>query len=904
MHASITSPDNLARGMSSNAHDWITTLNDPSEGGFLEQRQRLGGKGAGLKEMVALGLPVPPGIILTTHLCNWFYDHKKTLPEAFDELLASHLMQLEKHMGKALGNAHDPLLLSVRSGARASMPGMMDTILNLGLNDQTVQGLAEKTHNPRFAFDSYRRFIQMYSHVVLGLNLEPFEAILEHYKKARHAAQDSDLPQEDLMAMTERFKDHVHQITGAPFPQDTHTQLKQAIIAVLNSWMNKRAITYRQLYHIPESWGTAVIIQAMVFGNLGDHSGTGVAFSRNPSTGEKSFFGEYLLNAQGEDVVAGIRTPDPLTKAQKREGQVSLEEVMPDVFAELNHIKDHLEAHYKDMQDIEFTIENHKLWILQTRAGKRTAPASLKIHIDMVHEGLITKEEALQRFDPLTLDQFLHPQLAPDHGLATLGQGLPASPGAAVGRIALTPDACLKFAERGEPCILMRDETSPEDIDGMAKAKGILTARGGMTSHAAVVARGMGKPCIVGTPDLYINLSQHKVSLGGHTLKEGDFLTLDGMSGNIFAGEGALEMAPPSENFSTFMTWADQNRRLSIRANADTPHDIETAFFMGAEGVGLCRTEHMFFESHRILALRKMILSPEPGTRKQALADILPMQKNDFLAMFKALKGHPMTVRLLDPPLHEFLPHGDAEIDQLAQALGIRPHKVRARLLELKETNPMLGNRGCRLGLTMPEVYDMQIRALVEAGVEAQRDTPVNLEVMIPLISLAGEFRVLKNRIHEHTQQILTNLGATFSYKIGTMIELPRAALKADKIARDADFMSFGTNDLTQTTFGFSRDDVNSFLPTYRHQGILERDPFTSVDQSGVGELIRIAAEKARRVKPDIKLGVCGEQGADPQSVAFFEQLDFDYISCSPFRVPVARLSAAAARVRRTRKVR
>lgn len=877
---------------------WINTITSPGHGLLDDERRLLGGKGAGLREMARLGIPVPPGLILTTELCNWFYGHDKTFPGDFDQILAQNIKNLEANMGRVLGDTANPLLVSVRSGARASMPGMMDTILNLGLNDETALGLTEQTQNPRFAFDSYRRFIQMYAHVVMGMNLEPFETILGEYKKVRGVAQDSDLLDTDLRVIVDRFKDHVHKVTGTAFPQDTHVQLKKAIRAVFESWMNKRAIAYRRLYNIPETWGTAVIIQAMVFGNLGQNSGTGVAFSRNPSTGDRVFFGEYLLNAQGEDVVAGIRTPGPLTNNQAASGQISLEAAMPDVFQELDQIKDRLEAHFKDMQDIEFTIQDGRLWILQTRAGKRTASASLKIHMDMVAEGLIDQDEALTRFDPLTLDHLLHPRLPNNHGLEALGEGLAASPGAAVGRIALSPEMCLKFSERGDPSILVRSETSPEDIEGMAKAKGILTACGGMTSHAAVVARGMGKPCVVGASDLYINMAQKVMSFGGKRLKEGDMLTLDGSSGQVFPGEIPLTRETHSPAFTTFMGWADVKRRLSVRANADTPGDVEKALSLGAEGVGLCRTEHMFFQNGRILAMRKMILAQSMAVRKKALDDILPMQRDDFAAMFKALKGAPMTVRLLDPPLHEFLPQGDAEVDQLAKALGLKNHKLRARLLEFKETNPMLGNRGCRLGLTMPEIYDMQVRSLLEAAALAQKDTKVSLEIMIPLISLAGEFRVLKQRIVSVAKQVLKTLNTEIDFALGTMIELPRAALKADKIALEADFISFGTNDLTQTTFGFSRDDVNSFLPTYRRQGILERDPFVSLDQSGVGELIRIACQKARSVKPLIKLGVCGEQGADPQSIQFFDTLGINYISCSPFRVPIARLAAAAAHIK------
>ncbi|MEH0002948.1 MAG: pyruvate, phosphate dikinase [Holosporaceae bacterium] len=885
------------------APQWIVRLDTPLESNSAHRRDLLGGKGAGLKEMFEMGIPTPPALILTTDLCNWFYTHKKTLPDTFEETLYANLAKLESEMKLGLGDADNPLLVSVRSGARASMPGMMDTILNLGLNDTTVASLARNTNDERFAFDSYRRFIQMYSNVVLGMDLTPFEDILEQYKKVRNVLEDSDLGADDLKAIVGRFKEHIEKITGDSFPQDTRHQLIQAIKAVLRSWMNKRAVAYRALYNIPEDWGTAVTLQAMVFGNLGDQSGTGVAFTRDPATGEKVFFGEYLLKAQGEDVVAGIRTPDPLTRSQCAKspsgcapGQKALEEVMPKVYQELCAVKERLETHYKDMQDIEFTIQKGHLWILQTRNGKRTAKASVKMAVDMVNEGLIDKKKAICRFDPPTLDQLLHPCLSDvKEKIKLLGTGLPASPGAAVGRIAFSPEDCLKLSEQGERVILVRDETSPEDIEGMAKAKGILTACGGMTSHAAVVARGMGKPCIVGTADLYINQTQQQMSLGGVQLKAGDFLTLEGSQGHIFEGKGKLIPPQLSDDFHTFMGWADEARRLSVRANADTPQDVLKAFEMGAEGIGLCRTEHMFFESDRILAIRKMILAPTLEARQKALRLMFPMQRDDFEAMLRAVKGKPLTVRLLDPPLHEFLPQGEAEIDQLSQALNIKLAKVRTRLLELKETNPMLGNRGCRLGLTMPEVYDMQIMAIIDAALRVQKDTPVHVDIMIPLISLAGEFRVLKRRILKKLTAARSEQNLEGTFNIGTMIELPRAALKADKIAREADFMSFGTNDLTQTTFGFSRDDVSSFLGTYRRKGILVRDPFASLDQSGVGELIKIATEKARSVKPDMKFGVCGEQGADPGSIAFFEKLKLDYISCSPYRVPIARLAAAGA---------
>ncbi|MBY0263991.1 MAG: pyruvate, phosphate dikinase, partial [Holosporales bacterium] len=826
---------------------WVYAFQDYTDRDSEKTKSLLGGKGSGLVEMCRLALPVPPGFILTTALCNFFYGHGKTYPESLESDVKDALAVMESEMGLSLGHATAPLLLSVRSGAKASMPGMMDTILNLGLNDETVEGLKLKTGDGRFAYDSYRRFIQMYSNVVLGLGLHPFEEILDQYKMVRQVQEDSELPEEDLKAIVERFKAKIHQISGVSFPQDVHAQLWGAIGAVLKSWMNPRAIAYRSLYDIPEDWGTAVIVQSMVFGNLGDDSGTGVAFTRNPSTGEKVFFGEYLLKAQGEDVVAGIRTPEPLTNQQKQnEHQLSLEEVMPEIYQQLCDMKERLEIYFHDMQDIEFTIQQKKLWLLQTRNGKRTAAASLRIAVDMVEEKLISRKQALLRFDPPTLDQLLHPCLSPNNLLPKMGMGLPASPGAAIGRVFFTAEDCVAHAAQGEKVILVREETSPEDIQGMAVAQGILTARGGMTSHAAVVARGMGKPCVVGTENLYVDLDAESLSLGGLQIKAGEIITLNGSTGEIFKGKGRVEPPVLSDNFQDFMKWADETRRLEVRANAETVQDARVALEAGAQGIGLCRTEHMFFEVSRILAVRQMILAKTPQERRKALLQIFPMQRQDFVDIFKVMRGLPVTVRLLDPPLHEFLPQGEAEIDQLAHSLEIPVSAVRHRISELRENNPMLGHRGCRLGVTAPEIYEIQVDALLEAAAIAHSEGfGTQLEIMVPLVSLSGELRLMRNLIDHRATRIQELYKTPVTYLVGTMIELPRAALKAGKIALMADFMSFGTNDLTQTTFGFSRDDASSFLGTYRQKGIVERDPFMSLDQSGVGELIQMAIQRA-----------------------------------------------------------
>lgn len=871
---------------------WVYGFPDYTDEDYERTRTLLGGKGAGLVEMTRLGLPVPPGFILTTDVCLAYYHNNRSYPEALQADVLQALGQVEQQVGGGarFGEAHNPLLLSVRSGARASMPGMMDTVLNLGLNDLTVEGLKAQAQDARFAYDSYRRFIQMYSNVVLGISLHLFEEILTQYKAVRKVEEDSDLATEDLIDIIQAYKIKIEHVRGSSFPQDVHEQLWGAIGAVLRSWMNPRAISYRALYHIPENWGTAVVIQAMVFGNQGEDSATGVAFTRNPSTGEKIFFGEYLMKAQGEDVVAGLRTPEPLA---------SLQQTMPQAYAELVRLKDLLETHYHDMQDIEFTIQKGKLWLLQTRNGKRTATASLKLAVDMVAEGLINKKEALRRFDPLTLDHLLHPKLSEKNQLLLLGKGLPASPGAAVGHVVFTADECVARAAQGEAVILVREETSPEDIHGMVVAQGVLTAKGGMTSHAAVVARGMGRPCVVGVENLHIDLASQTLSLGTMKIKMGEPITFNGSTGEIFKGEGLLETPELSSgDFSTFMAWADEARRLQVRANADTPLDAGVARKFGAQGIGLCRTEHMFFESHRILAVREMILAHQVEERRNALLKILPMQQSDFQDIFRVMQGLPVTVRLLDPPLHEFLPRSDIEIEQLARAIQVSPVQVRQRVAELHESNPMLGHRGCRLGITSPEIYEMQVEALFQAAAVCEREVqqPVQLEIMIPLISLTGELRILRALIDQKAQEMREKTKCQLPYAIGAMIELPRAALKAEKIALLVDFMSFGTNDLTQTTLGLSRDDAGSFMKAYQQKGILDRDPFVSLDQSGVGELITLACQRARAVKPHIKLGVCGEHGGDPLSITFFEKVGLDYVSCSPYRVPITRLAAAQAR--------
>ena len=893
---------------------FVYSFGDGKAEGSAAMKNQLGGKGANLADMCALGLPVPPGFTITTDVCVAYYANNKQFPPSLEAQVKAGVAEIERAVGRQFGDARNPLLVSVRSGARASMPGMMDTILNLGLNDETVEGLAKKTGNARFAYDSYRRFIQMYSDVVLGIDHHHFEELLDLMKNERDALQDTDLNAQDLKALVAQYKSMVQREIKTPFPQDVSEQLWGAIKAVCDSWMNPRAITYRNLHDIPESWGTAVNIQSMVFGNMGEDCATGVAFTRNPSTGEKLFYGEFLVNAQGEDVVAGIRTPQPLTIAGKKEGGdlPSMEEVMPDVFAELVTIYKKLETHYRDMQDIEFTVENRKLWMLQTRNGKRTAKAGLKIAVDMVAEKLITKEEALLRLDPLALDQLLHPTLDPKAKKQVIAKGLPASPGAASGKVVFSADDAEHRANLKEKVILVRIETSPEDIHGMIVAQGILTARGGMTSHAAVVARGMGKCCVSGAGDVRINYAKKEFSAGGITVKEGDIITLNGSSGEVILGEVATVEPNLSGDFTTIMGWADAVRSLNVRTNAETPTDAKAARGFGAEGIGLCRTEHMFFDAKRIIAMREMIVAETKKAREQALAKLLPFQRQDFIDLFTIMDGLPVTIRLLDPPLHEFLPHTEAEMQEVADAAGLPLEAMKYRAAQLHEANPMLGHRGCRLGITYPEIYAMQSRAIFEAVVEvikespvtslsaealakADRQSPVMPEIMIPLVMTKRELAMMKKVIDDTAAAVMRETGVTFDYMVGTMIELPRAALRAGDIAELAEFFSFGTNDLTQTTLGISRDDAANFIEQYKKQGVIEQDPFVTLDTEGVGELIRTAVTRGRATRSDLKLGICGEHGGDPASIHFCQQVGLNYVSCSPYRVPIARLAAAQA---------
>ncbi|MBS8273758.1 pyruvate, phosphate dikinase [Thalassospira tepidiphila] len=879
---------------------WVYGFGGGSAEGRSDMRELLGGKGANLAEMCNLGLPVPPGFTITTEVCTAFYDNNRAYPDGLNAEVESALASVEKLVGRTFGNAKDPLLVSVRSGARASMPGMMDTVLNLGLNDETVEGLATVSGDRRFAYDSYRRFIQMYGDVVLGVDHYHFEDILETVKEDKGVTLDTDMGADDWAEVVEAFKKKVKTELGEPFPQDPREQLWGAIGAVFGSWMNARANTYRRLHNIPASWGTAVNVQAMVFGNMGDDCATGVCFSRNPSTGEDRFYGEYLINAQGEDVVAGIRTPAPLTEIEKQESGsdlISMEAAMPVVFKELCDIREKLESHYRDMQDMEFTVESGKLYMLQTRAGKRTAKAALRIAVEMCRDGVISKEDAIRRVDPAQLDQLLHPTLDPDATRKVVGMGLPASPGAASGQIVFSAEVAEEWAGKGRKVILVRIETSPEDIAGMHAAQGILTSRGGMTSHAAVVARGMGTPCVCGAGAIKIDYANKTMMSGGVTLKEGDVITLDGATGEVMLGEVATLKPDLSGDFSQLMEWADALRRLKIRTNAETPEEAETARGFGAEGIGLCRTEHMFFDPERIVSMREMILAETEQGRRAALAKLLPYQRQDFIDLFRIMKGLPVTIRLLDPPLHEFLPHGDAEIAEVAKAAGVSEAIVKRRLLDLAEANPMLGHRGCRLGISYPEIYEMQARAIFEAAIEVSKDggDPVIPEIMIPLIVGKKELEILKAAMIKVAAEVEDEKGAKLKYLVGTMIELPRAALRAGEIAEEAEFFSFGTNDLTQTTFGLSRDDASRFLDTYISKDIFAGDPFVSLDQEGVGELVSIAAERGRATRGDIKLGICGEHGGDPASIAFCEAQGLDYVSCSPYRVPIARLAAAQA---------
>ncbi|QZH74847.1 MAG: pyruvate, phosphate dikinase [Erythrobacter sp.] len=862
-----------------------------------------GGKGANLAEMAGIGLPVPPGFTITTEESVRYLNQGEAFSDKLRGHVADAMAHIERTVGKRFGDAADPLLVSVRSGARVSMPGMMDTVLNLGLNDATVQGLAMASGHPRFAWDSYRRFIQMYSDVVLGLDHGLFEEALEVAKEDRGYFTDTELETEDLQELVAQFNAIVLRERGEPFPQDVHEQLWGAIGAVFSSWDSERAKVYRRLNSIPGDWGTAVNVQAMVFGNMGDTSATGVAFTRDPSTGERSYYGEWLVNAQGEDVVAGIRTPQYLTKARREAAGAdlpSMEEAMPEAYAELARVFDLLELHYKDMQDIEFTVQQGKLWMLQTRSGKRTARAALKMAVDMVGEGLIDEETAILRVDPMALDQLLHPTLDPDAPRDVLAKGLPASPGAASGKIVLDADTAELWAKREEAVILVRVETSPEDIHGMHAAKGILTARGGMTSHAAVVARGMGRPCVSGASAVSINLAERTLRIGSRELREGDVITLDGAKGEIMAGLVPTIEPELAGDFGVLMDWADKHRRMGVRTNAETPEDCRTARGFGAEGIGLCRTEHMFFDAGRISAVRAMILADDEAGRRAALERLLPEQRGDFAEIFRTMAGLPCTIRLLDPPLHEFMPTRDEEFEELAEGLGVSMEHLQRRAGELHEFNPMLGHRGCRLGITFPEIYEMQARAIFEAActVTAEGGDPVVPEVMIPLVATRKELQILRALVDRVAEQVFAEQGARVEYLVGTMIELPRAALMAGEIAEEARFFSFGTNDLTQTALGVSRDDAGRFLGPYVEKGIYARDPFVSLDVDGVGQLVEIAVERGRATRGDIKLGICGEHGGDPESIAFCEKVGLDYVSASPYRVPIARLAAAQAALR------
>ncbi|WP_421913905.1 pyruvate, phosphate dikinase [Mesorhizobium sp.] len=882
---------------------WVYTFGDGAAEGRAGDKNLLGGKGANLAEMCSLGLPVPPGFTITTEVCNAYYANARTYPASLESDVTIALDHIGRLTGRRFGDPSKLLLVSVRSGARASMPGMMDTVLNLGLNDETVEALAADSGDARFAYDSYRRFIQMYSDVVMGLDHEVFEEILEDQKGGLGHELDTELTAAEWQGVIALYKAKVEEELGKPFPQDPHEQLWGAISAVFSSWMNNRAITYRRLHDIPESWGTAVNVQAMVFGNMGDTSATGVAFTRNPSTGEKMLYGEFLVNAQGEDVVAGIRTPQNITEAARiaaGSDKPSLEKLMPDAFQSFVTISDRLEQHYRDMQDLEFTIERGKLWMLQTRSGKRTAKAALKIAVEMARDKLITKEEAVARIDPASLDQLLHPTIDPKAARDVIAIGLPASPGAATGEIVFSSSDAEDLKTQGRKAILVRIETSPEDIHGMHASEGILTTRGGMTSHAAVVARGMGKPCVSGAGSLRVDYKSGTLVAMGSTFRKGDIITIDGSNGQVL--KGAVSMLQPelSGDFAAIMEWADAVRRMKVRTNAETPLDARMARSFGAEGIGLCRTEHMFFDGDRIIAMREMILADTEKDRRTALAKLLPMQRSDFLELFEIMAGLPVTIRLLDPPLHEFLPKTEAEVAEVAAAMNVSPDKLRQRTEALHEFNPMLGHRGCRLAVSYPEIAEMQARAIFEAAVEAGKKAGALVvpEIMVPLVGLVKELDYVKARIDAVAKSVMEETGVKIDYLTGTMIELPRAAIRAHVIAESAEFFSFGTNDLTQTTFGISRDDAASFLETYRQKGIIEQDPFVSLDIEGVGELVRMAAQKGRATRPDIKLGICGEHGGDPASIHFCEEVGLDYVSCSPYRVPIARLAAAQAAVR------
>lgn len=861
--------------------------------GNASQKYLLGGKGANLSEMTNIGLPVPPGITVTTEACTEFYEQGKKLTDEIINQIKTHMTLLEEQTGKKFGDEENPLLVSVRSGAAFSMPGMMDTILNLGLNDLTVEGMANKTGNPRFAYDSYRRFIQMFGDVVLEIPKYKFDNVLDDTKEKNNYKYDTELTADDLKQLVKEFKEIYKKETKSDFPQEPETQLLMAVEAVFRSWNNQRAITYRNLYDIPHNLGTAVNVQSMVFGNMGDSSGTGVAFTRNPSTGEKKVFGEFLINAQGEDVVAGIRTPLTIDK---------LNDVMPEIYKEFMESANTLEQHYKDMQDIEFTIEQGKLYFLQTRNGKRTAEAALRAAVEMVGENLIDKKTAVMRVDPKSLDQLLHPKFDPDDlkKAMPVAKGLPASPGAATGKIYFTADEAVAAAKNGEAAILVRKETSPEDIEGMSKAKGILTSRGGMTSHAAVVARGMGKCCVAGCETIFVDEARKTMTIEGKVYTEGDYISLDGSTGNVYIGKIKTVEANISGNFGILMEWADEFRKLKIRTNADTPNDSAMAVKFGAEGIGLCRTEHMFFEESRIFSVRKMIIADTVSQREKALAEILPMQKNDFKGIFKIMGVRPVTIRLLDPPLHEFIPTNKQDIEDLARDMNVPVDKLTDKINSLHEFNPMLGHRGCRLAVTYPEIAKMQSRAIMEAAIEVSKEENITIvpEIMVPLVGKKSELDFVKKYIVETAEEVKKEMNSTIEYLVGTMIEVPRACVTADEIAETADFFSFGTNDLTQMTFGFSRDDAGKFINDYKEVGILEQDPFQSIDQDGVGKMVSMAVKLGRAAKDHIHLGVCGEHGGDPASIEFFHRTGLDYVSCSPFRVPIARLAAAQSAIK------
>lgn len=876
---------------------WVYSFGNGLNEGRAEMRNLLGGKGANLAEMASIGLPVPPGFTITTEVCSAFYDNGRKYPDDLHAQVGAAMQRIEEAMGLRFGDADAPLLVSVRSGARVSMPGMMDTVLNLGLNDTTVEGLARSSGDERFAWDSYRRFVQMYGSVVMGVAHHHFEDVLDQFKRTLGVVDDTAISATQWREVVKAYHEIISEHTGQEFPSDPQAQLWGAIGAVFGSWMNPRANTYRKLHDIPASWGTAVNVQSMVFGNMGDDCATGVCFTRDPSTGEDVFYGEYLVNAQGEDVVAGIRTPQPMSRARAEEGQNPMETVLPDAYAELLRVRSLLEGHYHDMQDIEFTVQRNVLYLLQTRNGKRTAAAALKIAIDMAREGLISKEDAICRVPATSLDQLLHPALDPKAERVQLTRGLPASPGAASGAVVFTAEECEARAARGEDVILVRVETSPEDVHGMHAARGVLTARGGMTSHAAVVARGMGRVCVAGAGSVHIDYTTMVMTIDGHSIAEGEWITLDGSTGAVYLGRVATIPPILSDDFNTLMGWADATRRLGVRANAETPDDAKTARRFGAEGIGLARTEHMFFGPDRIGLVRQMIIADDEAVRQRAINALLTFQRDDFVSIFRIMAGLPVTVRLLDPPLHEFLPHAEGEIAEVATALGRTVEEIRARCASLAEANPMLGHRGCRLGLTNPEIYAMQVRALIEAALQVSDETGKGIvpEIMIPLVATKAELEVARRAAEAEIISVLQERGASLDYRIGTMIELPRAAIQAGEIAHHADFFSFGTNDLTQTTFGLSRDDAGSFLPFYVDHGLLPKDPFVSIDRDGVGVLVRMGVERGRATHPGLKLGICGEHGGDPDSIAFFEAVGLDYVSCSPFRVPVARLAAAQA---------